>query len=121
LHANSSPTQDPKKAGFFHEFQDFHDAAFASTSNRRSAPSRDHAGGSSSAADAAKIAGEFTGRRTTEAIAGPTIHGVGNSMSKGRLLDAQTWAEAIAAIIEQTRAVQAELRTAANKAGKKKR
>jgi len=38
-----------------------------------------------------------------------------------RLLDAQTWAEAMTAIIDQTRAVQAELRTAANKAGKKKR
>jgi len=37
-----------------------------------------------------------------------------------RLLDAQTWAAAMAAIVEQTRAVQAELRPAARKAAKKK-
>jgi hypothetical protein len=38
-----------------------------------------------------------------------------------RLLDAQTWAAAMGAIIEKTRAVQAELRPAAKKATKKKR
>ena len=38
-----------------------------------------------------------------------------------RLLDAQTWAAAMTAIIEQTRGVQAELRPAAKKAVKKKR
>jgi hypothetical protein len=38
-----------------------------------------------------------------------------------RLLDAQTWAAAMAAIVEQTRAVQAELRPAAKRAATKKR
>jgi len=37
------------------------------------------------------------------------------------LLDAQTWAEVMHAIVGEMRAVQAELWTAANKAGKKKR
>jgi hypothetical protein len=37
-----------------------------------------------------------------------------------RLLDAQSWAEALTAIIADTRAVQAEMRTAAS-TGKKKR
>jgi len=38
-----------------------------------------------------------------------------------RLLDAQTWCEAMGAIIADTRAVQAEMRTAAESTGKKKR
>jgi hypothetical protein len=38
-----------------------------------------------------------------------------------RLLDAQTFAAAMTAIIDATRAVQAEMRTAAETAGKKKR
>jgi hypothetical protein len=38
-----------------------------------------------------------------------------------RLLDAQTWGEALTAIIAHTRAVQAEMRTAASSTGKKKR
>ena len=38
-----------------------------------------------------------------------------------RLLDARTWDAAMTAIIEQTQAVQAELRPAAKKATKKKR
>ena len=37
-----------------------------------------------------------------------------------RLLDAQTWAEAMTAIIDQTRVVQAELRTAATSKKKKR-
>jgi hypothetical protein len=38
-----------------------------------------------------------------------------------RLLDAQTWCEAMTAIIADTRAVQAEMRTAVDSAGKRKR
>ena len=38
-----------------------------------------------------------------------------------RLLDAQTWAAAMTAIIDQTRAVQAELRPAAKRVATKKR
>ncbi len=38
-----------------------------------------------------------------------------------RLLDAQTWHEALGKIIAQTRAVQAEMRTAADRPRKKKR
>ena len=37
-----------------------------------------------------------------------------------RLLDAQTWCEAMTAIIADTRAVQTEMRTAASSTGKKK-
>ena len=37
-----------------------------------------------------------------------------------RLLDAQTFGEALTAIIADTRAVQTEMRTAASSAGKKK-
>jgi hypothetical protein len=38
-----------------------------------------------------------------------------------RLVDAQAWCEAMNAIIADTRAVQAEMRTSAEKAGKNKR
>ena len=37
-----------------------------------------------------------------------------------RLLDGQTWREAMGAIIADTRAVQAKMKTKANKAGRKK-
>ncbi len=38
-----------------------------------------------------------------------------------RLLDAQTWREALSAIIADTRAVQAEMKATAGSAGKKRR
>jgi hypothetical protein len=38
-----------------------------------------------------------------------------------RLLDGQTWSEALSTIIADTRALQAEMQTAAESAGKRKR
>jgi len=59
--------------------------------------------------------GNYKGRRGAEVnISFPAA-------TRLRLLDAQAWIEAMAAIVAETRIVQAELRTAATTPGKKKK